>query len=314
MPIYSIHHHTRYRYSASISESVMETRMRPRSDGGQICHSFRLTLRPHALIKQYTDHFGNEVHWFSVPQRHGYLVLRAESQVEVEEWDVDRLSTVASTWAELDALSRQPIFWDWLAPSHFAQPTEGLALFARAEKIARGRDPLATLQLINQRIYDAFDYVPDSTAVDSAIDVALTHRRGVCQDYTHIFIALARSLGIPCRYVSGYLHHRADRHDRSDADASHAWAEAFVPGHGWLGFDPTNHLLAHRRHIRAAIGRDYADVPPTKGVFRGNADSELDVGVQVKLADLPAPMEELIPTTGWTPPEDINSQQQQSQQ
>ena len=104
---------------------------------------------------------------------------------------------------------------------------------------------------------------------------AIETRQGVCQDFAHIMIALVRRLKIPCRYVSGYLYRRAQDHDRSVVDATHAWVEAFLPPLGWVGFDPTNCLLAGDRHIRTAIGRDYADVPPTRGIFRGHTPSEL---------------------------------------
>lgn len=314
MPTYSIRHHTRYRYSASVTLSLMEARMQPRTDAGQTLHSFRLSVSPQTPVQSYTDHLGNAIHWFNVPRRHGYLVIQAESLVDVEPWETATLRLESSAWAELERLGKKTSHWDWLAPSHFAQPTQSLQRFAQAEGIRRQNDPLTTLQTINQYIYDAFDYVPASTTVDSPIDVALDNRRGVCQDYTHIFIALARSLGIPCRYVSGYLYHRQDTRDRSAEDATHAWAEAFLPELGWIGFDPTNHLLAHGRHIRVAIGRDYADVPPTKGVFQGEASTALDVGVQVALAERPDPAEELIPTTGWVPPEDVDGRQQQQQQ
>lgn len=288
--------------------------MQPRADGGQALLTFRLSASPSAPIHHYTDHLGNTVHWFTVPGRHGYLTIRAHSLVEVDEWELSRLDEVAERWEALEQTACRHTFWPWLAASRFARSSPDLAEFAQQAGIGRAETPLATLRLLNQRLYDAFDYSPDSTSVDSPIEVALTNRRGVCQDYTHIFIALARSLGIPCRYVSGYLFHRADRHDRSAQDASHAWAEAFVPGAGWVGFDPTNNLYAHGRHIRVAIGRDYADVPPTKGVFRGDAGSDLDVGVQVLPAERPTPKEELIPATGWVPPEDAPRQQQQSQQ
>lgn len=315
MTTYAIQHQTRYRYSASVSESVMEARMKPRNDTGQTCHSFQLAVSPRAQVHHYSDHMGNEIHWFNIPNRQGQLVMRANSLVEVLPWDPGQLIPDDAAWTALDQLAKDPAYWDWLAPSHFAVQSESLRLFAQSEGIQRKRDPLRVLYAINQSIYDAFEYVPASTDVDSPIDVALTARRGVCQDYTHIFIALARSLGIPCRYVSGYLFHREDRQDRSAQDATHAWAEAFLPDHGWIGFDPTNNLVAQGRHIRVAIGRDYADVPPTKGVYRGDADSDLDVGVQVTLAERPAPEEELIPTTGWVPPEDsLSDQQQQMQQ
>jgi transglutaminase-like putative cysteine protease len=139
---------------------------------------------------------------------------------------------------------------------------------------------------LNQAIYDWFQYVPNSTKVDSPIDDALEARKGVCQDFSHIMIALARRLRIPCRYVSGYLFHEAKDKDRSLESASHAWVEALLPKLGWTAFDPTNNLIGGDRHIRVALGRDYADVPPTRGVYKGEAQSELTVSVTVAASDM----------------------------
>jgi transglutaminase-like putative cysteine protease len=126
--------------------------------------------------------------------------------------------------------------------------------------------------------------------VDSPIEEALRSRQGVCQDFAHIMIALVRHLQIPCRYVSGCMFHRDESEkDRSLEGASHAWVEALVPRLGWVAFDPTNNLVGADRHIRVAIGRDYADVPPTRGVYKGEAQSELSVSVTVCPADSVAP-------------------------
>jgi transglutaminase-like putative cysteine protease len=131
-------------------------------------------------------------------------------------------------------------------------------------------------------------------------------------------IALVRELRIPCRYVSGYLFHGSNGLDRSAADATHAWVETYLPQLGWVGFDPTNNLIVEERHIRTAIGRDYADVPPTRGIFKGTAQSELSVAVQVLPTEGPLPDEELVPATTWIGPapieEDLQQQQQQQQQ
>jgi transglutaminase-like putative cysteine protease len=149
---------------------------------------------------------------------------------------------------------------------------------------------------LNEAIYKLFAYVPNSTKVDSPIEEALRTRQGVCQDFAHIMIALVRRLNVPCRYVSGYMFHRdEDEHDRSLEGASHAWIEALVPGLGWVAFDPTNNLVGGDRHIRVAIGRDYADVPPTRGVYKGEAQSELSVAVTVSPADT-APPEPVMPS------------------
>jgi transglutaminase-like putative cysteine protease len=148
------------------------------------------------------------------------------------------------------------------------------------------------LNELNEGVYRLFAYVPNSTKVDSPIEEALGTRQGVCQDFAHIMTALVRSLHIPCRYVSGYLFHRAvegEEKDRSLEGASHAWVEALVPRLGWVAFDPTNNLMGADRHIRVAIGRDYADVPPTRGVYKGEAHSELSVAVTVSPADAQPP-------------------------
>ena len=153
----------------------------------------------------------------------------------------------------------------------------------------RNEDPLMALQKLNSQVYNGFSYVKASTSVDSPIEDALQSRQGVCQDFAHIMIALVRGLRIPCRYVSGYLHHESWHLDRSGEGATHAWVEALLPGVGWVGFDPTNNLLAGERHIRTAIGRDYADVPPTMGTMKGRASSELQVRVRV------TPSEAILP-------------------
>jgi transglutaminase-like putative cysteine protease len=136
-----------------------------------------------------------------------------------------------------------------------------LAELSQELKLERRGDPLSLLREIKAAIYESFDYKPQSTSVDSPIDDALRMRVGVCQDFAHIMIALARELKIPCRYVSGYLFHEDNGYDRSASGATHAWAEAYLPELGWVGFDPTNNLIVGERHIRTAVGRDYADVP-----------------------------------------------------
>ncbi|HJQ31117.1 MAG TPA: transglutaminase family protein [Pyrinomonadaceae bacterium] len=312
----SISHVTKFRYSAPITESVMELRMQPLSEGPQRCLKFDVSLRPSARVSSYRDHLGNSVQHFDIPGRHTQLVITAKSLVESLPREETPEALGAEAWDELDALVAEGDYWDMLMPSHFARPTEALDVFARELDVRRREDPLTVLRELNTAIYNAFDYVPQSTSADSPIDVALGARKGVCQDYSHILIALARSLRVPCRYVSGYLFHRVEYNDRSAQDATHAWVEALLPGLGWVGFDPTNNLLAGERHIRAAVGRDYADVPPTRGVFKGAAESELSVAVQVKPAGEPDSEEalRLIAAISQTPEAEHSAQQQQQQQ
>ncbi len=314
---YSIRHVTRFRYSMPISASIMEVRMRPRTEGLQRCLDFQLRTSPRSQIMSYRDYLGNTVHHFDIPGLHTHLTITAEALVELTPPSPIPEALEPTAWAALDALTRDGGFYDMLMPSHFAQPTRRLQDLAHEFHIQRRDDPLSLLREVNSIIYHAFAYVSQSTQVDSPIDDALRTRKGVCQDFSHIMIALMRTLRIPSRYVSGYLFHRMEDHDRSEEDATHAWMEAFLPDLGWVGFDPTNNLIAAERHIRTAVGRDYADVPPTRGVFKGDAKSELDVAVQVTLTEAPPLEEELLPPVEWIPDTekvDPLKQQQQEQQ
>jgi transglutaminase-like putative cysteine protease len=204
-----------------------------------------------------------------------------------------------------------------LLPSHFARPSPALEKLAAGIGGERRGDPLSLLKELNQSIFSAFKYKPKATRVNSPIEDALSSRQGVCQDFAHVFIALLRSMRIPARYVSGYLYHGSENQDRSSDGATHAWVEAWLPGPGWIGFDPTNNLLASERHIRTAIGRDYADVPPTRGVFRGEASTKLTVSVAVSPSENLPPERELIPESIFQEeriPRKSNRQREQQQQ
>ena len=279
---YSIRHLTKFLYDKPVSESMMETRMHPRSDAQQRCLTFHLSVSPRCRAFSYRDHLANNVHHFDIPGQHRQLVIVAESLVEVQP-PIEVPSFLApDAWADLDNLIHQGDYWEFLFPSEFATSTPLLEQLAQDLDITRRDDPLQLMHELNGRIYTYFDYVPRSTKVDSPIDVALESKQGVCQDFAHILITLVRTkLKIPCRYVSGYLAQRGGDSDRSAPSATHAWIEVLMPHFGWVGFDPTNRLVAGERHIRTAIGRDYADVPPTHGMFRGRAKSELTVAVRV---------------------------------
>lgn len=314
MLYYTVHHITRFRYSAPISESVMEVRIQPRSDGFQHCLDFRLSTSPKTQIMSYRDALGNRVHNFDIPNRHSHLTITAEALVEVTTPPELPAALSSTGWKDLDAITAHDEYWDVLKPSHFARPGELLYKLMRELDVQRRNDPLTVLRTLNTAIYEHFEYSKQNTRVDSPIDDALRIRQGVCQDFAHIMIALARELHIPCRYVSGYLFNPPDSQDRSTNGATHAWVEAFLPELGWVGFDPTNNTVAAERHIRVAVGRDYADVPPTQGVFRGKAESKLSVSVQVLPAEIPSIGNEIFLESDWTPvPTDDHEHQEESQ-
>jgi transglutaminase-like putative cysteine protease len=326
MNFYSIRHLTRFRYSQPISESIMETRMHPRSDSSQHCLTFTLSVSPRCRVFTYRDHLGNNVHHFDIPGDHTQLVIIAESVVEQQPVPGIPRFLSPDAWSALDEMISAGDYWEMLLPSTFAFETPALIDLATRLDVVRRDDPLMLVHEINERLYSYFEYVPSSTRVDSPIDEAILSRRGVCQDFAHTMIALLRRVRIPARYVSGYIYRSREDHDRSTPDASHAWVDVLLPHLGWVGFDPTNNLIAHHRHIRTAIGRDYVDVPPTHGIFRGKADSELYVAVHVEANEQPPALDRKLPIPeDWSvlveraqqptdrsmPPVDLQQMQQQ---
>ena len=295
MNFYSIRHLTRFRYERPVSESIMEVRMHPRSDQSQHCLAFSLSVSPRCRVFSYRDQYGNNVQHFDIPGDHDQLVIVAESLVEQQMEMTVPAFLSPDAWGALDAMVAEGDYGEMLLPSTFALPTPALLQMAKELNAVRRDDPLLVVHELNKRIYEYFEYVPRSTRVDSPIDEAIASHQGVCQDFAHTMIALLRHIGIPARYVSGYLYRGREDHDRSTPDASHAWVEVLMPHLNWVGFDPTNDLIAYNRHIRTAVGRDYSDVPPTHGVFRGKTASELYVTVQVEASLEPPPLDRKLP-------------------
>ena len=314
---YSIVQINRFRYSAPIRESVMEVRMQPMDHDTQRCLSFGLSLKPQVKVNRYRDCVGNIVHHFDVPARHSSLTITAEAMVEVSQPAPIPDALENSTWNDLKFTADMNDAYEMLMPSYFAHDTPLLEAFAKEIDACHRDDPLTLVRNIGSEIHSRFAYAKASTRADSPIDESLQSRQGVCQDFTHIFISLSRRLGIPCRYVSGYLFHTGSR-DRILGGATHAWAEVLLPGLGWVGLDPTNNSIVGARHIRVAVGRDYADVPPTRGVYKRpkGTTSELDVTVRVSPAgNLPDNIEgQLMQSRLHTVSGDTGHQPEQQQQ
>ena len=318
---YSIRHVTRFRYNAPVRESVMELRMQPRSEGPQTLRSFQIATNPRAQLYAYTDHLGNAVYHFNLLREHEELRIEAQAVVELGPMRSlpDQLDVLE--WERYNSFNLSDDHFDMLEPSKFARSSPELESFMRIADLAKPEgDPLTALKTLQRAIYDSFEYQSGVTEVNSPIEVALEQRRGVCQDFAHIMTAIGRAWRIPCRYVSGYLYHKGSR-DRSAADATHAWVEAYLPSLGWIGFDPTNNIMAGERHVRAAVGRDYSDVPPTRGTYKGDADSELSIAVSLEPTQAPVRHEDFLkvtrPMSSPTPtpsmPERLYHQQQQQQ-
>jgi len=320
---YSIRHITRLRYAAPVHESVMEIRMQPRSEGPQALRSFQINTNPRAQLYAYTDHFGNAVYHFNVLRAHDELRIESQAVIEISRQPVLPEAADMLEWDRYNGYNLNHDHFDLLEQSKFTLPSQALTAFIQEKGLDKPQgDPLTALKHLNATINEAFDYESGVTEVHSPIDHALSEKRGVCQDFSHIMIAIARGWGIPSRYVSGYLYHRPHSKDRSGADATHAWLECYLPSLGWIGFDPTNNVVTGERHIRAAVGRDYADVPPTRGTYKGPTEHELAIAVSVEPTQAPVRHEDFLrvarPMTEATPtpsmPERLYHQQQQQQQ
>jgi transglutaminase-like putative cysteine protease len=275
-------HTTDLNYSDLINESVMELRMCPRQEGDQHRLSFTLAIGPRTVVTPYFDWLGNSVHAFTVNRVHRQIRIVATSVVETQRFRFDPTDLVdAYTGGGADAYDYDA--WDFL---NFSGPVhDSPALREMAARIAPAEgEPLGvvaqrTLDLINDR----FTYRQGVTTAASPIREILEHKSGVCQDYTHLMIGLCRALGIPARYVSGLVHPDQERY--RGFTQTHAWCELLFPSTGWVGFDPTNHCTVTQNFVKVAVGRDYRDVPPNKGVYRGQAVESIGVAVQSEELD-----------------------------
>jgi transglutaminase-like putative cysteine protease len=271
-----IEHETIFSYSEPVREAVGEARLRPRDDAGQRLIGFRLALDPHTPFDTVHDRFGNTIHCYSVLPAHRRLIVTATSEVETS---ADALIATPAL-APLEQHS-------FTTSSPYVPITGDLLEFARANAPSEG-DAEATACALAHAIYASCVYEPGSTDISTTADAVLAGRRGVCQDFAHLLIALCRGVGLPARYVSGYLF---DPDKPADAIlASHAWTEVYLEGRGWLGLDPTHDRETGALYTRVAVGRDYADAAPVRGIYQGGAKETLEVRVRMCAAGEPAPI------------------------
>ncbi len=277
--LYTIRHITRFRYTEPVRESVMEVVMQPRAEGNQRLMSFALQTTPRAAVHAYNDHLGNIVHHFDVLRPHSELLIEAQSQVEVSPPAEPPAAVGPGAWLELAPSRLAHEEFDMLAPIGIARPTERLKAFVEEHKLGRRGDPLSTMRAFSNTVHDAFEYDTKATSVDSPIDQALEMGRGVCQDFSHILLACARGAGHPGALRLRLFAAARRRRQTAGAGRDPRLGRSIHSRQGWIGFDPTNGGLAGDRHIRVAVGLDYNDVPPTRGVFKGKGESELAFAV-----------------------------------
>ena len=287
---YRLVHSTEFIYDGPVYESYNEVRLRPIQDDRQSCISFRLVTRPAARGASFKDGYGNWVHQFNVLPNHRHLHIAAESVVLVHE--VPEPQAGGMRLLDFDEGRRELAEdnYDWVAPSAYVPRLPALEAISLAAQQECDGTVTGFAQSASDFIHRNFTYQKGATHVHSSAADSLALRAGVCQDFAHVLIGVLRSRGLPARYISGYLvpgaatSPDAKQEEVIGGQASHAWVEALLPGSGWIGFDPTLGGPVGFRHIRVACGRDYGDVPPVRGVYKGHADQRLSVDVRVRPA------------------------------
>lgn len=325
MPEFKIQHITKYSYDNFVRDSANKIILFPIVDVYQEVIKHDLTITGNPLVDTYIDYYGNEVGSFTYTERHTQLIINSVLLVNthVRPLPVDNMFA-AEQWNELFNLRYIVPYIDFLKQEYF----EGLIeLQPVVEKERRTEDtPYHTALKFCQYVYKNFTYIKGVTTVETTLDEIWKIKAGVCQDFAHLLMVMLRLVGIPARYVSGYI--CPNRDGMRGEGATHAWAEAYIPGYGWLGIDPTNNCVANDMHVRLAVGRNFSDCSPVKGVYKGSANHRLDVSVSVGYEDSHLPQEKDIFTESTIPKvaaagprnsyarymEIVQQQQQQQQQ
>jgi transglutaminase-like putative cysteine protease len=285
---YHITHRTLYEYAAPVSVSHHVARLEPRATATQARESYTLQIFPEpSLRKARTDYFGNQLCFFAIQEIHTKLEIITSSRVTVQPGRPGQNDSTAA-WESVAEMFRDPVLPEVVEPYQFVfdspqvRASLELAGYAR-ESFAGGTPLVAGVRDLTRRIFEDFKFDPKATTVATPLEEVWEKRRGVCQDFAHLGIACLRSLGLPARYVSGYLRTRPPegKPRLAGADASHAWFSIFSPGTGWVDFDPTNNVQPAGEHITVAYGRDYGDVSPVAGILTGGGKHDVKVFVDV---------------------------------
>ncbi|WP_421958182.1 transglutaminase family protein [Planococcus citreus] len=280
---YKIEHTNIFDYETIVDQSMNTIRLKPRTDECQRLLSYRADITPATLTKEHVDIFGNNVETFFIAEHHQHLEVKSTSIVSIQKSPfIHRIDYSP----EMNVIFHSQLFKEhymaYLSNTAYTYITpEQMELVDR--ELGAMTNPVQYAIDVTEYVFDHFTYDGESTTVTTKASESFGLKKGVCQDITHVMLGILRSKHIPARYVSGYLYVGEDSALVGDA-ASHAWVEFMVPGIGWVGLDPTNNVEALENHIRVGVGRDYNDVSPVQGVYRGGSQS-LDVKVSVSLLD-----------------------------
>jgi transglutaminase-like putative cysteine protease len=284
---YKLRHQTLYTYANEVYNYQSILCLQPQNSAKQICKNFKIEIEPKpSKIYSRKDYFGNMQHYFSLHKSHKSLKVIVSSEVEVLE-NVTQLTlnTITCEEARLKFTTDRALkikVLQYQLPSQFITWDEEIIAFAESCLLPDVSLFEAVLHLI-KKIYTEFQFKSGSTNINTPLKTVLKERRGVCQDFSHLAIASLRSVGIPARYVSGYIETLPPigKPKLEGSDASHAWISVYIPEMGWCEFDPTNNMIPQQRHIVTAYGRDFADVSPMKGIIFSSGDHKVKVEVDV---------------------------------
>lgn len=272
-----VRHSTGFAYGEPVTSSYNEARLTPRSDARQNVIVNRVETLPSTRSYRYTDYWGTAVTAFDLHAPHEELEVAGLSVVETELGD----EPDPGEQLEFETLASEEVidrFDELLVATGYVPRSR--ALTSQAKRITKGLGPEEAVLEVCEYVNSELEYVPGTTGVHSSALDSWNARKGVCQDYAHVTLAMLRGLGIPCRYVSGYLHPKKNAKIGVTVEGqSHAWIEAWTGA--WWGYDPTNNVPINEQHVSVGIGRDYADVPPLKGIYTGGGATDLDVVVEI---------------------------------
>ena len=287
--LYSVEHTTKYNYHEHVSLCHNIAALTPRDTEKQTCKSFNLIISPLPdVLEQHTDFFGNKVYYFVIEQEHEELTVTVKSKVERFNTVNELTAYPQQSWESVRDMLKSPggeliEVKQFLHPTEITLATPGIKEYAQ-ESFTPGRPLFEAAYDLIKRIYKDFKFTPGFTTISTPLTEVMKAKKGVCQDFAHFAISCIHSMGLPARYVSGYLETIAPpgKEKLSGVDASHAWISVFIPGMGWVDFDPTNNQLATEQYITIGWGRDYFDIVPLKGVIMSSSSHELKVSVDVK--------------------------------
>lgn len=289
---YAITHTTTYKYSFPVHQSYHVLHLTPAEVPLQSILSHRLTITPDPGTREdRLDYFGNPITLLAIEEDHDALIVSAESEIALMGWfagDVNQGSSWESVAGDLVRQGNKARdVQQFVAASRHGRHIRILADYA-ADAFPPGCPVLKGANALMQRIFEDFTFDPSATDISTPVERVFEARRGVCQDFAHLMISALRSLGLPARYVSGYIltHPPEGQMKLQGADASHAWVSVWSPEHGWVDFDPTNNVIPNGEHVTIAYGRDYDDIAPISGVLLGGGAHEVEVAVDVVLLDV----------------------------